>query len=71
MNYKEEFDKYNLLDKEVLIGMLIEIHRDKSSEITYSHDDCGFYQAGSDTSGRCMVCNKSKYEHKGITYTNS
>ena len=61
MNYKDEFDKYNLLDKEVLIGMLIE--KSKFTDTIYSHDECNLYQAGANTSGRCMICNRLPYEH--------
>lgn len=68
MNYKEEFDKYNLLDKEVLIGMLIE--KSKLTDTIYSHDECNFYQAGANTSGRCMICNKLPYEHKNAIHNN-
>lgn len=70
MNYKEEFDKYNLLEKEVLIGMLIE--KDKAKGFVYDNNECTVYQPGIDTSGKCMICNRLRHDHLyGRSYTYS
>jgi len=58
MSYKEEYDKYNLLDKEVLIGMLIAMKKEE-----YKQEGCRMYTPGTDTSLRCIYCGKSQYEH--------
>lgn len=55
MNFKEEYDKYNLLEKDVLIGMLIEENK--------IDDNCRIYTTGTDASLKCVYCGKSQYEH--------
>ena len=68
MNYKGQFDKYNLLEKEVLIVMLME--KDRVNDTAYSDNECTVYQPGTDTSGRCMICKKLSYDHLyGRNYT--
>lgn len=62
---QEKFEMYNLLEKEVLIGMLIESNkhlRRLTPTIVYPTDKC-FYIAGDDTSGKCINCRKQKWEH--------
>jgi len=70
MSYKEEYDKYNLLEKDVLIGMLIEKYRDKKvgalQGLKTEQKTCAFYMAGTDTSCRCIHCGKLKWEHTGF-----
>lgn len=61
---KEKFEMYNTLEKDVLIGMLIECnkHPQRLTPIV-NVNKCGFYMIGSDTSGRCNNCGKQKLEH--------
>ena len=70
MNCKEEYDKYNLLEKDVLIGMLIEKYRDKKvgvlQDLKKQQNVCAFYMSGTDTSGRCSNCGRLKWEHNGF-----
>ena len=62
---QEKYKMYNNLEKDVLIGMLIESNRQLyilTPKI--STNSCGIYMpSGDDTSGRCMFCGKQKYEH--------
>lgn len=71
MNYNERFDKYNLLDKDVLIAMLIEIDINKESLSFLLKENginnpitCNFYIQGTETSTRCMNCGQLKYNHE-------
>ena len=61
---KEKFEMYNLLEKDVLIGMLIECnkHLNRLTPIIEVNNKC-FYTAGNDTSCRCIHCGKQKWEH--------
>ena len=58
---KEKYDMYNSLEKDVLIGMLIECNK-QLNRIKPSIQ-CNFYQPGTDTSCRCIYCGKLKWEH--------
>ena len=58
---KEKFKMYNLLEKDVIIGMLIESNK-HLQRLTPKVDRC-FYQPGTDTSCRCIHCGKPKWEH--------
>lgn len=73
MNCKERIDKYNLLDKEVLVAMLIARDFNNENLTTIVNVDnsnsfvakvCNFYMSGTDTSMNCMHCGYSKYEHQ-------
>ena len=61
---REKFEMYNLLEKDVLIGMLIECnkHLQRLTPRIEVNNKC-FYTAGNDTSGRCINCGKPKWEH--------
>lgn len=62
---QEKYEMYNALEKDVLIGMLIESNK-HLNRLTHKikADSCGIYMPpGDDTSGRCMFCGKQKYEH--------
>jgi len=62
---KEKFEMYNLLEKDVLIGMLIECnkHLQRLTPKIEVNSKC-FYQSGTDTSCRCIHCGKQKWEHQ-------
>ena len=72
---KDKFEMYNLLSKDVLIGMLIEcnkhlqrlstprIENNTKPFIEIVSGNCGFYMAGLDTSGKCNNCGKQQWEH--------
>jgi hypothetical protein len=60
---KEKFEMYNLLEKDVLIGMLIECNKHLQRLTPKVVIDKCFYTAGADTSGRCIHCGKQRWEH--------
>lgn len=62
---KEKFEMYNMLSKETLIGMLIECNKHLQRLTPKINTDyCGFFAtSGSDTSGRCINCEKQQHEH--------
>jgi hypothetical protein len=60
---KEKFEMYNLLEKDVLIGMLIECNKYLQRLTPKAIIDKCFYMAGTDTSCRCIHCGKQKWEH--------
>ena len=61
---KAKFEMYNVLDKDVLIGMLIECnkHLQRLNSTIFIPEKC-FYMSGIDTSYRCIHCGKAKWEH--------
>ena len=61
---KEKFEMYNVLEKDVLIGMLIECnkHLQRLNPTIVIPEKC-FYMLGTDTSCRCIHCGKLKWEH--------
>ena len=66
MTDKEKYEMYNSLEKDVLIGMLIECNRHLQSRIPIvklPENICNYYQSGTDTSCRCIHCGKTKWEH--------
>lgn len=63
---KERYEMYNSLEKDTLIGMLIECnkHLQSLTPTTEIPDTtCRIYMPGTDTSCRCVYCNKLKWEH--------
>lgn len=62
---KEKFEMYNLLEKEVIIGMLIECNKylQRLTPKISIEDKCRLYTAGTDTSMRCIYCGKTPWEH--------
>lgn len=64
---QEKYKMYNSLEKDVLIGMLIESNKHLerlNPNPKISTNSCGIYMpSGGDTSGRCMFCGKQNYEH--------
>ncbi len=64
IGWEEKYEMYNVLEKDSLIKMLIEannlIYKLTPEVRTY---DCGFYNPGMDTSGRCINCGKQQWEH--------
>jgi hypothetical protein len=66
MTDKEKYDMYNSLEKDVLIGMLIECNkhiRRMTPTLGETDTTCRFYMSGTDTSARCIHCGKTKWEH--------
>lgn len=63
MSWREQYDMYNALEKEVIIGILIEANRHLESRKPIVSTNCGWYNPGMDTSGRCIHCGKLKWEH--------
>jgi hypothetical protein len=60
---KEKFEMYSLLEKDVLIGMLIECNKHlQRLTPTVIYNKC-FYTPSNDTSMRCIHCGKQKHEH--------
>lgn len=60
---KEKFEMYNVLDKSVLIGMLIECNKHLSRLTpTIQSGNCGMFIC-SNTGGKCDRCGKQQYEH--------
>ena len=64
MSDKENFEMYNLLEKDVIIGMLIECHKHLQRLTPKVEIDKCFYMSGTDTSCRCIHCGKQKWEHQ-------
>jgi len=72
MSDKEKFEMYNDLEKEVIIGMLIECNKHLqrlTPRIEYNNllpqivsGSCGWFQC-SNTGGRCDKCGKQQWEH--------
>ncbi len=64
MTFKEKYDMYNSLEKDTLIGMLIECNKHLTglTPRVNANDRC-FYMSGTDTSMRCIHCGKTKWEH--------
>ena len=61
---KEKFEMYNVLEKDVLIGMLIECNKHLQRLTPKVEINKCFYMAGTDTSCRCIHCGKQKWEHQ-------
>jgi hypothetical protein len=67
---KEKFEMYNLLEKDVLIGMLIECNKNLNRltpRIEYKlpeivSGNCGWFTS-SNSGGRCDKCGKQQWEH--------
>ena len=73
MTDKEKYEMYNSLEKDVLIGMLIECNKHLQSRIPIvklPKNICNYYQSGTDTSCRCIHCGKTKWEHNIQYYNN-
>lgn len=62
-SWQEKYEMYNALEKDVLIGMLIEANRHLQSRKPTIEFTCGFYNPGMDSSGKCINCGKLKWEH--------
>ena len=72
MSDKEKFEMYNVLEKEVIIGMLIECNKHLqrlTPRIEYNNQlpeivsgSCGWFQC-SNTGGSCDKCGKQQWEH--------
>lgn len=63
---KEKYDMYNSLEKDTLIGMLIECNKHLQRirpTAAIPEATCRFYVSGTDTSMRCIYCGKTKWEH--------
>jgi len=60
---QEKYEMYNSLEKDVIIGMLIEINKHLSRIKPTVR--CDYYVSGTDTSMRCIHCGKLKWEHSG------
>lgn len=61
---KEKFEMYNVLEKDTLIGMLIECNKHLQRLVpTVETSSRCFYMSGMDTSCRCIHCGKQKWEH--------
>ena len=59
---KKRYDEYNLLEKDTLIGMLIE--RGRLCNKNPAPNKCLlFTRAMNDTSGLCINCGNSQWEH--------
>jgi hypothetical protein len=60
-SWKEKYDMYNVLEKDSLIKMLIQCNEHlwglKPTIL------CNYYCSGTDTSMRCIHCNRLKWEH--------
>ena len=65
MSWREQYDMYNALEKEAIIGMLIECnkHLQRLTPKIVIEDKCRMYISGTDTSMRCIHCGKLKWEH--------
>lgn len=63
MSDKEKFEMYNALEKDVIIGMLIECNKHLQKLTPKIEIDKCFYMAKTDTSCRCIYCGKQKWEH--------
>lgn len=66
MSDKEKYEMYSALEKDSLIKMLIEANRHLQNiepKIKFVSGNCGFYNVGMDTSGRCIHCGKQSWEH--------
>lgn len=73
MTDKEKYEMYNSLEKDVLIGMLIECNKhlqNRKPTIKLPENQCTHYQAGTDTSSRCIYCGKTMWEHNIQYYNN-
>lgn len=65
MSWKEQYNMYNALEKDVIIGMLISANRHlENIKPTVGMPEKCFYMSGTDTSMRCIYCNKLKWEHE-------
>ena len=63
---KEKYEMYNSLEKDTLIGMLIECNRHLQRLTTTAviiDNTCSIYLPSTSTSMRCVYCNKLKWEH--------
>lgn len=63
---KEKYEMYNSLEKDVLIGMLIECNKhlqNRTPTVKLPESTCRYYQSATDTSFRCIHCGKTKWEH--------
>ncbi len=65
MSDKEKYEMYNLLEKDAIIGMLIECNKylQRLTPKVVIEDKCRMYISGTDTSMRCIYCGKLKWEH--------
>lgn len=66
MTDQEKYDMYNALEKDTIIGMLIECNRHltrMTPRVMPFNDTCRTYCSGTDTSMRCIHCGKMKWEH--------
>lgn len=66
MSDKEKYEMYSLLEKDALISMLIECNRIMQNiepKIKFTSRNCGFYNVGMDTSGKCINCGKQQWQH--------
>lgn len=65
MSDKEKYEMYNLLEKDAIIGMLIECNKylQRLTPKVVIEDKCRMYISGTDTSMRCIHCGKLKWEH--------
>jgi len=66
MTDQEKYDMYNSLEKDTIIGMLIECNKhlyNKTPRVTLPDTTCRTYCSGTDTSFRCIHCGKVKWEH--------
>jgi hypothetical protein len=65
MSQEEREKMYSKLSKKELISMLIECNKHLYSRtIIYKIEEaCSMYIAGTGTSGRCVNCEKSRWEH--------
>lgn len=61
---KEKYDMYNLLDKDILIGMLIECNKHLQRLTPKIDTSCNYYMAGTNSSCNCSNCGKPKYLHQ-------
>ena len=70
MSDKEKFEMYNALEKDVIIGMLIECNKHLqrlTPQIEYKLPEiiagsCGWFTC-SNSGGRCDKCGKQQWEH--------
>jgi len=59
---KQRYDGYNLLEKDTLIGMLIE--RDRFCNKNLTPNRCVLFTSSmNNTSGLCVNCGKHQWEH--------
>lgn len=66
MSWREQYEMYNALEKDVIIGMLIESNRhlqNRKPTMEFVSGNCRWYNPGLDTSGRCINCGKQQWEH--------